>query len=218
MHSGNQRHRRTGSSVGSMTPGQDSLNREQMERIRKNRRRLRAQTKAKKHTSKRSASDSSMKLKSKHLVPTRNRRYSYKALSVIAAFVLLVGGSMLIAKTSNKDTKSAASIARIEFSSPVKEVSSLTSNKLDQVTSYIRRQFVEGSWRYHSAQLEDNVAQIYIQIPEKLSLTPPQQMDYIRHCLCPKGESQLWQLINPTQVRIHLFTMYKANSISITCD
>ena len=80
-----------------------------------------------------------------------------------------------------------------------------------------RGRFLTGDWRYIDTKLRGNVLHQYIQIPDKLDLSPLQLETYIRTAVCPPAGSALWQQIPASQVRIHLYSFVKTDTDSATC-
>ncbi|SFD65839.1 hypothetical protein [Pseudoalteromonas denitrificans] len=96
---------------------------------------------------------------------------------------------------------------------------SINRSVLLEIESLIKNLFILGDWRYHSSKSIGNMVHIYIQIPTPLKMRSSYQKNYIKQSICPKTINPVWQLINPEQMKFHLFIINnKRKSISTTCD
>lgn len=130
--------------------------------------------------------------------------------SCVLLLVIIIGSYSEIKKTDVRKQRS------IEVHQPLPE-KPVNFAVLKQVERATKRLFIGGSWRYLSSEIKHNGVHIYIQVPNELASEKALLSHYIKSSLCPKPKHQVWQLVNPWQVKLNLLTWTKSTVVIEHC-
>ncbi|TMO63025.1 hypothetical protein CWC18_09070 [Pseudoalteromonas aurantia] len=75
----------------------------------------------------------------------------------------------------------------------------------NKISRYFSKQFMTGSWQFQKAKFDDGEVNIFISIPQKLSMNEKELESYIKHSLCPPASSRVWLDINKSELYINLY-------------
>ncbi|TMP41372.1 hypothetical protein CWB96_14130 [Pseudoalteromonas citrea] len=75
----------------------------------------------------------------------------------------------------------------------------------NKISRYFSKQFMMGSWQFKRAKFDDGEVNIFISIPQKLSMNEKELEGYIKHSLCPPASSRVWLDINKSELYINLY-------------
>ena len=94
----------------------------------------------------------------------------------------------------------------------------VTEQTLRDINRLFYANFSHGDWNYKGAKATAGEVRAYIQMPNKLNMTPKVQERYVQQVICPKPDNlALWSKLKQIDLSVHLYTVVQSDSVSATC-
>ena len=95
----------------------------------------------------------------------------------------------------------------------------VSETAIKAVNSSFYTNFAAGGWYYKGAEAINGTINAYIQIPERLDMSPAAQKNYLRQSICPsRAQKDFWNQLKGVPLSVHIYTFNKKFTVYAHCD